>query len=283
MPGNRPPQRGHDRLTLPENWGQIDPADRDFVFLSSWRCFLGLAFMRCSSRPLRARTDAVRAAALRRAVAWSVAVAVVAHVWPAQRVTPAPAPAPHPTPTPHAHPDTAADAIAYRYQFRSVGRRGRDQPRQQFSGAARQPGDQRLRRARRGTIRAAAALRRRPTRRASGPGARPTEFRPGPARRAISSATSVRPGAASPESARARARRQCRPFGRPEPYRHRRSAGAAVGDARSHPDRLQRLGGQGAVDLGDRAGARLWTNQFEPGHRASASPAPATTPRSTAR
>ena len=44
----------------------------------------------------------------------------------------------------------------------------------------------------------------------------------------------------------------------------RRSAGAAVGLARSDPVRLQRLDGQGAMDLGDRAGPRLWQDQFEP-------------------
>src|SRR6478609_1107162 len=53
------------------------------------------------------------------------------------------------------------------------------------------------------TIRAAAARPKPWTRRVSGPGARPTEFGPGPAHRPISSATGVRPGAASGGSARA--------------------------------------------------------------------------------
>ena len=81
----------------------------------------------------------------------------------------------------------------------------------------------------------------------------------------------------------ARARRQCRLFGRSKPHRHRRAAGVAVGDARSDAVRLQRLGRQGAVDLGGRAGARFRQNQFKPGHRASALPSPATAPKSTAR
>ena len=64
-----------------------------------------------------------------------------------------------------------------------------------------------------------------------------------------------------------RARRQCRLFRRSEPHRHRHSAGAAVGNARSHPVRVQCLGRQGTVDLGHRAGSRLRQGQFEPRHR----------------
>ena len=95
-----------------------------------------------------------------------------------------------------------------------------------------------------------------------------TESRRRTARRAISPATSVRPGAALPGSAR------------------RIAPGVNVGvsvdqshtaidvplalqsaGARSHPVRLQRLGRQGAVDLGGRAGPRLRKDQFGPRHR----------------
>ena len=47
----------------------------------------------------------------------------------------------------------------------------------------------------------------------------------------------------------------------------RRAAGAAVGDARSDAARLQRLRRQGAMDLGDRAGARLRQCRLQPRHR----------------
>ncbi len=63
------------------------------------------------------------------------------------------------------------------------------------------------------------------------------------------------------------ARRQCRRFGRSKPHRNRRSARAAIGNPRSHPVRLQRLGGQGSVDLGPRARPRLWKDQHQPRHR----------------
>jgi hypothetical protein len=33
--------RGRDRLTLPANWGQIDPAAADLAFLPGWRYFFG--------------------------------------------------------------------------------------------------------------------------------------------------------------------------------------------------------------------------------------------------
>ena len=45
-----------------------------------------------------------------------------------------------------------------------------------------------------------------------------------------------------------RAGRQSRLLRRPEPYRHRRAAGASVGDARPDANRFQRLGRQGTVD-----------------------------------
>ena len=63
------------------------------------------------------------------------------------------------------------------------------------------------------------------------------------------------------------ARLQYRFLGRPEPHRHRRAAGAAIGDDRSDPARLQCLRRCRPVDLGQRDRARLWQHQFAPRHR----------------
>ena len=152
-------------------------------------------------------------------------------------------------------------------QFRPVGRQQRApiSAAISWSGSATRPRRLRPRVAQQSRRRRRLGEHRR--RRASAPGSRPTAFRPGPTRKAISSATSARPMAASPGFGARVAPGVNVGFRSTRANRHRRAAGAAVGDARPDSARLQRLGRQGAVDLGGRAGARFRQDQFQPRHR----------------
>ena len=93
-------------MTLPENCGQIGAGRWHFAFLSSWRSFLGMAFMCCSSRPSRAgETGAGGSVSRAVAVVFVLILAVAAGSPPAQAqvappLRPPPPPPPPPAPTP---------------------------------------------------------------------------------------------------------------------------------------------------------------------------------------
>jgi len=90
-------------LTLPENWGQIGAGRWDFVFFVELALLLGIAFMRCSSWPSRAReTGAGSKLARAVAVVFVLVLAVAAASSSAQAQTPTPTPSPTPSPTPTA-------------------------------------------------------------------------------------------------------------------------------------------------------------------------------------
>ena len=234
--------------------------------------------MRCSSRPSRAnKTGGGRR--LVRALAMAFAARRCGRV-----VGAGPVAQPNPNSNPdvrHLRPTSQSDTDGDQFQF--LGRLGRHQSRQQFSGAARQSGDLRLRQGAGEAIRAAAA---RPKHggaavpqlgrslRTFGDDRSAWLFR----RRSPPHLWRRRRGWCAH-----RARRQCRPFRRPKPHRDRHSAGAAIGNARSHPVRVQCLGRQGTVDLGRRAGSRLRKDQFKPRHRVRLCDRRLQRPRSTAR
>src|ERR1700737_2818006 len=103
-----PPAKGHDRLTLPENWGQIGAGRPDFCSFVELALLLGIAFMCCSSRPSRAKqTGAGGRLASAVAVVFVIAVAVAAASPPARaQVAQIPAPArPNPQPPTPARTD----------------------------------------------------------------------------------------------------------------------------------------------------------------------------------
>ena len=134
-----------------------------------------------------------------------------------------------------------------------------------------------------GIIPAAAARPRPPKRRGSGPGARPTEFRREPARRATSSAISVRPGAALPGSARAlhpasmSAFRSTRAIP-PSTFRWRCNRPRSISPSSVSMPRWTRVRGPGP--------SRWFTasaRSIQAAIPASASPRPATTLKSTVR
>ena len=112
-----------------------------------------------------------------------------------------------------------------------------------------------------GPIQGAAALPKLRKHRATGHGLKATAITRRTARSAILSATPERLGAGWPGSARGWRRASISDVGRPEPFGDRYSAGAAIGDHRPDPDRLHRLRRQGAVDLGERRGARFRQRQ----------------------
>ena len=145
-----PLAEGQDRLTLPENWGQIGAGRRNFGNL--FRVGALWKWHRCAAhRGLREQRKAAPVAICRGAIAivFGLMLAVAATSPPARAasIALAPSPTPTPTPTPYANSDANSDtdAIANQYQFRPVGRRDRDQSRQQFPGAARKPGVIRVR------------------------------------------------------------------------------------------------------------------------------------------
>ena len=216
--------------------------------------------------------------------AGALALCVGLAVSPLTRRSPAQRPDAHPDPDPDA--DTVADAQSDTDgdQFQFLGRLDRDESRQQFPGAPRQSGDIRLRQG----VAQQSGRRRRfrelPRRRGSAPGARATASRPrtGPLGYFVGDRRRTWGGVAGIGRAR-RARRQCRFLRRSKPHRHRHAAGAAVGDARSHPVRVQCLGRQGAVDLGDRRWSTASARSIQAATPGSASQPPATTPASTAR
>jgi len=88
------------RLTLPENWGQIGDGRWDFYIFAELVLLLEIAFMRCSSRPLRARE--IRAGErFAGAVAIVFGIILAAAPPPAQaQIAPRPPPTPQPTPSP---------------------------------------------------------------------------------------------------------------------------------------------------------------------------------------
>lgn len=166
-----------------------------------------------------------------------------------------------------AEPDCDPDAEPDRDELRPVGREQRAQSRLELPGTARQPGLQRRqpgvthqsRRWRCVGERGGSALPHMVRRlRRFGPHRSAGRFR----RRQAQDVRRRRRFRCA-----GRAGRQSRLFRRPEPYRHRRAARAAVGDARPDPDRLQRLRRQGSVDLGLCGGARFRQGPFQPGHR----------------
>ena len=86
---------GANRLTLPANWGQIAPVDRDLRIFRAGALPLGMDCMRCSWRLWRARKIRT-GGALARLVA--IAVVLVAVMSAAQAQSPTPTPTPTPTP-----------------------------------------------------------------------------------------------------------------------------------------------------------------------------------------
>ena len=152
-------------------------------------------------------------------------------------------------------------------QLDGVVRRGGDQSRQQFPGAAGQPVEQRLQPP------AADQSGRRRRLREHGSAALPDlvrrlrqlyEKRRG---RRFRRRHQQRPRAAWPDRRAGGAGHQYRIVRRPEPLGDRYSAGAAIGDDRPDPDRLHGLRRQRAVDLGQRGRARFRQHRFAPRHR----------------
>jgi len=90
------------RLTLPENWGQICAGRWDFYISAERVLLLEIAFMRCSSRPLRAKE--IRAGhgfAAAVAIVFGIILPVAAAPPPAQaQIAPRPPPTPPATPSP---------------------------------------------------------------------------------------------------------------------------------------------------------------------------------------
>ena len=214
--------------------------------------------MRCSSRP--SRTTADRAEGLR---AWPRSL--LRSLWPGRGRRPLwPRASRKPALGHTAPPAPTPGDVNVRY----VGRRDRDQPRQQFPRAARKSGDQRFRQ------------------RASQQPGRRRCLRNDRLRRAFATWGEAY-GISSPTAAQGDFVADHRQtlggvadfgatvapgvnIGFSVDQSHtvdRRSARAAVRRARSHPARLQRLGRQGSVDMGSRAGSRLRQDQFEPGYR----------------
>jgi hypothetical protein len=95
-----PLAKGHDRLTLPENWGQIGAGRRDFCFFIELALFLGMAFMRCSSRPSRARQTGAGGRLTRAVAVIFVFMVGVAAASPPARAQVALIPTPARTPIP---------------------------------------------------------------------------------------------------------------------------------------------------------------------------------------
>ena len=184
MPGNRPLARDQDRLTLRENWGQIGTADGDFcIFCRVGAWFFGNSIDVLLIAVFASKGDRGRAQA--RNGPLPIVLGLVAGGRVNVRAGPGAATAAGCRPLrrrPYrtrcgTRSDALSDAVGH--QFRSVGRLGRDQSRQQFPGAAWRPGvSYGFGSGLAQTIRAAAAPRKRPTRRRFGPGGRPTESRP---------------------------------------------------------------------------------------------------------
>jgi uncharacterized protein with beta-barrel porin domain len=88
-------------LTLPENWGQIGAGRWDFARFVEPALLLGIAFMRCASRPSRAREiGSGRRPARAAGVAFALILAVAAASPPAKAAEIASARIPNPAPTP---------------------------------------------------------------------------------------------------------------------------------------------------------------------------------------
>ena len=126
---------GANRLTLPANWGQIAPVDRDLRIFRAGASAFGNGLHALLMAALAGTKNRDRGCA--RAACRDCGRACRSHVGGAGAITDADA-----HPDTHAFADAKPDADGD--QFDGVVGRGGDQSRQQFPGAAGQPVEQRL-------------------------------------------------------------------------------------------------------------------------------------------